>query len=277
MRLNAVKVLEISITNNYKKEVLEEIQKYLLEKQKKTLKPLVIFTPNAEQFVFATHHPYFLHILNQADVMLPDSVGVAWASRILTKNGVSGPIAGVDFMENVLALAANRHVPIGLIGGRSKLAVKTLECLQQKYGQLADSWGEDGPEIDVEHGEVRFKNKDRGMEKDYFRQLARKIIHSGVQIVFVGLGPPKQEYFILALQEALFVEAKMNRPIVLMAVGGSFDIISGRLHRAPQFMRSVGLEWLWRLILEPWRIVRQLSLIEFVWLVVRAKMERLLV
>ena len=83
--------------------------------------------------------------------------------------------------------------------------------------------------------------------------------------MFVALGAPKQEYYIEEM-------AKKTKGVVYMAVGGSFDIISGRLRRAPLFMRRMGLEWLWRLILEPWRIRRQLALVEFVWMVLKEKL-----
>ena len=232
MRLNAVKVLGISITNASRKEILEEIQKYLLQPDKKHQKPLIIFTPNTEQLVLAQKNPQFAAVLNQADVAIPDTVGVAWASRLLTKNGITKPIPGVEFMEDLVQLAVNCHVPIGLIGGWGKIAVKTFECLQEKYPGLTTS-------------------NNPGM-------------------IFVALGAPKQEYYIQKLSTI-----QNLRPTILMAVGGSFDIISGRLPRAPLWMRKTGLEWFWRLILEPWRLKRQLALVEFVFLVLKEKIFKL--
>lgn len=261
MRLTAVKVLGISITNASKKEILEEIQKYLYQKAKTGQKSVKIFTPNTEQLVRAQRDPAFAEILNQADISLPDTVGVVWAARVLTKNGPDAPIPGVEFMEDLVELATSRYVPIGLIGGRDNLAVETLDCLRQKYGKLQDSWAEDGPEIDV----------DNLQDDIYFKRLARRIVREGTRIVFVALGPPKQEYFIERLGEELRI-AHCAFPIILMSVGGSFDILSGRLPRAPVIMRKLGLEWLWRLILEPWRIFRQLALLEFVLLVIREKL-----
>lgn len=164
-------------------------------------------------------------------------------------------------MEELVQLASKYHVPIGLIGGRDNLAVDTLNCLRQKYLRLQDSWAEDGPEVIMQNSELRIQNEN---EKLYFERLARRIVREGTRIVFVALGPPKQEYFIERL-------ARQLHGVVLMSVGGSFDIISGRLRRAPIWMRNFGLEWLWRLILEPWRMKRQLSLAEFVWLVIRDK------
>jgi N-acetylglucosaminyldiphosphoundecaprenol N-acetyl-beta-D-mannosaminyltransferase len=94
MRLNAVKVLGISISNASKNEILEEIQKYLAQPRKIGQKSIKIFTPNTEQLVFARKNPLFTESLNQADVSLPDTVGVVWASKMLTKNPVQKPIPG---------------------------------------------------------------------------------------------------------------------------------------------------------------------------------------
>jgi N-acetylglucosaminyldiphosphoundecaprenol N-acetyl-beta-D-mannosaminyltransferase len=256
MRLNAVKVLGISVTNSSKNEILEEIQKYLFRHDRKKQKPLKIFTPNTEQLVFAHKNPSFADILNQADISLPDTVGIVGASRFLANNPIQKSIPGVEFMEDLVELTENNHVPIALIGGRDNLAVETLGCLRQKYKELQGSWAEDGPEIAV----------DNLGDKVYFFSLAKRIADSGTKIVFVALGPPKQEYFIEDLAKALG-----SYTVVLMVVGGSFDIISGRLQRAPVWMRSLGLEWFWRLLLEPRRIRRQVALVEFVWLVLCAK------
>jgi len=227
MGLNAVKILEISVTNNSKKEILEEIQKYLDQSTKKTLEPLKIYTPNSEQLVLAQKNSQFADVLNRADITIPDSHGVVWAGSILTKNGPKNVIPGVEFMEDLVRIARDRHVPIRLIGGKGKIAVDTLECLQQKYPGLETS----------EHP----------------------------RIIFVALGAPKQEQYI---DEA----AKKSTGVIYMAVGGSFDIIAGKLPRAPLLLQKIGLEWFWRLILQPWRIFRQLALIEFVWMVLKEKL-----
>lgn len=220
MSLNTGKILGISITTNSKKEILEYIQKYLSFPQEK---PLIIVTPNAEQLVYAQRDKHFASILNRADVAIPDGFPVA---RIL----VVERIPGVEFMEDLVQLAAKRHVPIRLIGGRGGVAVRAFECLREKYPGLETSQ------------------------------------HAG--IIFVGLGAPKQEYFI---EELRTQNSELKHPLVLMAVGGSFDILSGRIPRAPLFIRSIGFEWAWRLFLEPWRLKRQLSLLKFLWLVYNRK------
>lgn len=266
---NAGKILGISVTNSSKETILEEIQKYLDLPREKSKKSLKIYTPNTEQLVRAQSDDHFAQVLNRADVALPDSIGVVWAGRMVTQNGPKTVIPGVEFMESLVALAADRHVPIGLIGGRPGIAVRALECLQNKYPEL-DGWGLDP-------------------ESSSLKKIVEKTHSTNTQIVFVGLGAPKQEYFIENLVSALSFRPRSRNPgqktsipgqarddkrVVLMSVGGSFDIIAGVLPRAPVFMRSMGLEWIWRLLLQPWRFVRQLSLLKFVWLVLQDRLSR---
>ncbi|MFZ5845277.1 MAG: WecB/TagA/CpsF family glycosyltransferase [Patescibacteria group bacterium] len=300
MRLNAVKILEISITNLSRKKILEYIQKYLDKKAKNRQKILKIFTPNTEQLVLAKKNPDFANILNRGDLTLPDSSGIIWASQLLTQKPLPELIPGVEFMEDLVSLAAKRAYSVALIGGRGGLAVKTLECLQQEYPRLK-GWAEDGPEVKVQSSKLKVKSGKQklitsaGDQEDYFKQLAQRIRESGARIVFVGLGAPKQELFIEQLVDSLQHIAyrkteqgfskryplSVNNPLVLMAVGGSFEIISGQIPRAsewirrlrvPLFMRAIGYEWLWRLVRQPWRIKRQMALVRFIWLVIAKKL-----
>lgn len=255
MRLNAVKILKISITSDSKNKILEEIQKYLFENKKNTLKSVKIFTPNTEQLVFANKNRQFGDILNQADISLPDSSGVVWASNILLKKPIGKQIPGIDFMQELVGIAQKQHVTIGLIGARDGLAVEALKCLQKTHKNL-NGWAIEGPEIE----ETNLPSQ------SYFSKLGKQIISNNTKIIFVALGPPKQEYFIERLTK------EIPNGVLFMAVGGSFDIISGRLPRAPKWFRTIGFEWLWRLVLEPWRIKRQLSLLAFVFLVIKEKL-----
>lgn len=297
MGLNAVKVLEISITNASSKEILEYLRKYLNKPQKNTPKTLTIATPNTEQLVYAAHHPWFAKILNQADLTLPDSIGVIWASYFLGKKGPKTRVPGVTFMETLAAGGAKQPVPMALIGGRDGVAVKAFECLQQKYSGVS-GWAEEPPGMSIKGQVLSIKGKgdenldtlyfdhhtSSGTVNEYIQMLARKIIDTGVQIVFIALGPPKQEVFMTALSHQLSTlnsqskhkgnlrSAIYDLPTILMVVGGSFDEISGRIPRAPGWVSTIGMKWLWRLILEPWRIRRQLALVEFVFLVIKAKL-----
>jgi N-acetylglucosaminyldiphosphoundecaprenol N-acetyl-beta-D-mannosaminyltransferase len=300
MSFDAVKILEINITKTPKSGILKEIQKYLrlqpttykLQPQKAP-KPLVIVTPNPEQIVYAQGDSRFREILNRADISLPDGTGVLWASRFLSLptthyplQPISQTIPGVEFMENLVSIALKQRVPIALIGGRDGLALKTLECLQKKHPGLS-GWAIDGPEMEILNQGIRIKESgierikkslipnmkpliQHGHSEEYFNQLAKRIIDSRVGMVFVGLGAPKQEYFIERLSGRL-PTTHYPLPTVFMSVGGSFDEIAGRLPRAPKLISGLCLKWLWRLILEPWRFRRQLALIRFVWLVLKKR------
>ncbi len=262
MRLNSKKILGISVAINSKEEILEYIEKCLENKEKTDTKSLTIVTPNPEQIVLAGKNPHFAEFLNRADVAIPDGIGIVWADRFLHPKPHLMRIAGVELMEDLVRLAGERHVPVGLIGSRGGVAVKALECLQKKHSGLR-GWAMDGPEIDIKSHQY--------YQSDEFDQLIKKIKETKTQIVFVGLGAPKQEYFIEKLRSKIY-ELRMKTPIVFMSVGGSFDEISGKLPMPPRFIDRYGLKWLWRLVLEPWRWKRQLALLEFIWLVVKEKL-----
>jgi N-acetylglucosaminyldiphosphoundecaprenol N-acetyl-beta-D-mannosaminyltransferase len=307
MTLNATKILGISITTSDRLEILENIKKYLQHSKKTRdksekfgAKPLTIVTPNPEQIVLAQRDAHFASILNSADIALPDGVGVVWAMnrnrfRIedsrFTREIVRIP--GVEFMEDLVGLAEKEGVSIGLIGGRGGIALKAFECLQKKYPKLK-GYVENGPEVQIVEGElglviddlqstnnnnakntaitVKTKNNNRESQtvnrksnRDFFiDQVAHTIVHSGVRMIFIGLGAPKQEYILELLNYKL---QSLHYSVILMVVGGSFDIVSGAIERAPKMVRELQLEWFWRLCREPWRVKRQIALFQFVSLI----------
>lgn len=260
MSLHCRKILGICITTDPKEKILEYIEKYLDQSDGQTQNPLVIATPNAEQVVFSRQHAAFAGLLNRADVTIPDGIGPVWASRVLPGVPIPGRVSGIDLMRELVRIASDRGVRIGLIGGYHGLAFEAFECLRRKHPKL-DGWADDGPELTGEAGEAV-----RAVRAAYWEDLARKIRQSGTRIVFVGLGAPKQEYVIDMLRRTL---TGIRQPVVLMSVGGSFDFIAGRLKRAPVFMRLIGFEWLWRLFQEPWRWRRQTALVTFAILVLK--------
>jgi N-acetylglucosaminyldiphosphoundecaprenol N-acetyl-beta-D-mannosaminyltransferase len=303
MSLDAVKILGINITTNSKSVILEDLQKFIVhgswfvdKKKKKTKKILTIVTPNPEQVICAQKDSHFQDILNRADIAIPDGIGLVFASRILQgshamshASRIMKVIPGIEFMETLVLWAAKRRVPIALIGGRDGLAVKTLDCLSKQHPGLRNSWAEDAPEIEIENHELRIMNYGEHIEtknivknhasipvatirrERYFERLAETIRDHKTQIIFVGLGAPKQEYFIENLQTIINSQVSGRKspvPVVLMSVGGSFDEISGRIPRAPQWVGRRGLKWLWRLILQPWRMGRQFALFKFIVLIV---------
>jgi len=282
MSLTRQNILGVSITSSSKEKILEHIKKYLSEgavssqkRERKVKQPLIIVTPNPEQIVLATQDSWFSEFINRADVALPDGIGVLLAAAMQGKTvsdknlpRITSRIAGVDFMGSLVAISAKQPVRIGLIGGSNDLAVKALECLKEKHPKLT-GWAIVGPEL-----LYRGNGIVEAPDASYWSRIADKVIESKTSVVFVGLGAPKQEYAIEKITSAL-TQKHVAFPVVCMAVGGSFAMITKKLQRAPLFIRSMGFEWFWRLIQEPWRWKRQLALGKFVWLLAHEKIMKL--
>jgi N-acetylglucosaminyldiphosphoundecaprenol N-acetyl-beta-D-mannosaminyltransferase len=235
-------------------------------------RPLVITTPNPEQFVLASKQEWFKKLLVESDIALPDGIGVVLGIRFLLNRTVSR-IAGVDFMDSLCALSEANGYRVTLFGGRSDVALRTKQCLINKYPKI-DLSVIKIPEIDLGllksvmglGKETLVPTSRKAVEETrvLIQSLARTIEKNRVQVVFIALGAPKQEIVANVLRDYL----RLNKlPVILMTVGGSFDIIAGVTPRAPMVFRQLGLEWLWRLVQEPWRWKRQLALLIYIWLV----------
>src|SRR3989344_5589733 len=129
MRLDKTKVLSVGITINPKEEILEYIKKFLVHgsqflgrKHKDSIQTLYVVTPNAEQIVLAQKEIRFAKILNEAGVAIPDGVGILLANRMSQGNKIQNRIPGIEFMEDLVRLAAEQGYTVGLIGGRDGVA-----------------------------------------------------------------------------------------------------------------------------------------------------------
>jgi len=280
------KILGVGITDATKNEVLE----YVIKNLEKFKKKLFIVTPNPEILVLANKDDAFKNVLNSADLASPDGMGVLVAGRFLGKP-LKERFTGVDLVESLCSRVAEKPITVGFFGGRDNVAVATAECLQKRYPGLRVVFaGKEWPNDDFfnhlrasngtllqNYGNKSSLSKNRQQSNTNLTvnssvssqssPLNAKYIlpAAGIDILFVALGAPKQEFWISEHLDKIPVR-------VAVGVGGAFDYISGRIPRAPGFMRSVGLEWLFRLVVQPWRIKRQLSLVEFVWLVLEEKM-----
>lgn len=266
MSSNTGKLLGISITLEPRKKILEKIEKYLVRPSSRTVRPFVIVTPNPEQMVLAKRNSPFARIINKADVAIPDGIGLVWAMRWLGVSKNMRRIPGNELLEDISGIASKRAVRIGLIGGNGNVAVEAAECLKQRLPSLkVEAMG--APEFRVVNNQLATAQKE-----DFFAKTASWIKEKDIRVLFVGLGAPKQEFFIDRL---LTLDALTHDTLILMSVGGSFDILAGRVRRAPFVVRSIGFEWFWRLLAEPWRFRRQLSLVSFAFLVFREKFRSL--
>lgn len=212
-----------------------------------TDKPTWILAMNPEKIMKAIADAELSHLLKQADLFIPDGVGILWAGKIF---GMTFPqrVTGVDLLMTLIEEAARRGWRIYLLGA----APGVVE-------EVARSWENAFPGLQV-----------AGCHDGYFGSsgedlLAEKIKQAKPDILFVGMGSPKQEKFINTYQ------ARIGVP-VCMGVGGSFDVISGKKKRAPQWMQNSGLEWSYRFFIEPTRILRMSALPKFMLLVLRKKL-----
>jgi N-acetylglucosaminyldiphosphoundecaprenol N-acetyl-beta-D-mannosaminyltransferase len=196
-----------------------------------------IVTPNPEILVLANNDPVYKKVINNAKLALPDGIGVMMASRLLSKP-LRWRIHGVDLMEGICREVSKRPITVGFLGGRANVAESAAECLRVKYPGL----------------KVNFTEEEWNFEKK----------HPETDILFVAFGSPKQEIWIAENLSRLPVK-------VAIGVGGAFDFVSRKVMRAPVLVRKIGLEWLFRLIIQPWRIERQLRLIKFIFLVCKEK------
>ena len=256
-------LLGVNITVASKQEILDGIFQYVHQGSGATKKsPLVIVTPNPEQVVEATKNKAFQLLLNRADIAIPDGVGIVFGMKLIRGVTISR-IAGIDCMSDLIRMANKQHDTIGCIGGQNDVAHKALASLQSSYIEL-HGWSEQPKS---------FTHVDEITSSD-MSKIVRRIIESQTRFVFVGLGAPKQEAYIDMLKKQLIQDHA--GPVVLMAVGGSFDMIAGVTPRASVRIQRMGFEWLHRLLREPWRWKRQRALLVFLWFLVVAYIEKII-
>lgn len=258
-KIDSVSILGVRVDKANMAQVIEEVEVWLKSEGK-----YYITTPNPEFIMAAQGDKEFRQVLNKADLAVPDGSRLGWASQILSEKNLFKKILlwpfflfpikavihfdtvpGVDLMERLCWMSAEKGFTVGFLGGRKNVALETAECLKKKYSKLKVIFAENGGEVDEGGKSLRELKLHKGLKID---------------ILFVAFGQGKQEKWIAQNLPSIPVK-------VAMGVGGSFDYLSGNVMRAPDGLRSLGLEWAFRLITQPWRIKRQLILIKFVWLV----------
>jgi len=250
--LDIVKIDFLTLVSTSEKQLLVYLQARISRGQK-----TFIITPNPEFFVFARHHPWFKACLDKADLAIPDGVGLVWASRFLNRP-IKGKIAGTDLLAGLCQVASKKGWQVAFIGGEKEVAQKTLSVLKKRYPGL-QGWAETGPELVLKNGQWTPTSQRR------IDEVIKEINAKKPDLLFVAMGMGKQEKFLADNWPKLQVKSAMG-------VGGAFDYLSGNLPRAPKWLRRIGLEWLYRLLRQPWRWKRQLRLMEFVGLILQKKL-----
>jgi N-acetylglucosaminyldiphosphoundecaprenol N-acetyl-beta-D-mannosaminyltransferase len=187
-----------------------------------------VITINPEMIENASQNPDFAEIINSAELVIPDGIGVEIGLKILGYN--VRRIAGIEFSHRMIEECAKNSQSVALVGAKPQIVEKAKENLEKEISGLYITYAHDG----------YFSNDEEIINELKIRQP---------RLVLCALGSPKQEEFI--------IKAKQVLPNALfVGVGGSFDVWSGVVERAPEIYQKLGLEWLYRTVKEPKRFKR---------------------
>ena len=237
-----VRIFGVPVDKLTKIEVLEKIKVFLTEDKTRT-----IYTPNTEIVMTARKDENLNRILNKGDIIIPDGIGLIYAGKIKKKN-LPERVTGCDVSFEMLEIANNKGYSIFLLGGEEGVAKQAGENLKKQYPNIRLAGVENG----------YFKGAHIGLAgHDEEKAVIKTIKESKADILFVGLGAPKQEIWIDKNKDALNCK-------VIIGNGGTIDILAGRMTRAPEIYQKLGLEWLYRLAKEPKRIKRQMVIPLFI-------------
>jgi N-acetylglucosaminyldiphosphoundecaprenol N-acetyl-beta-D-mannosaminyltransferase len=237
----ALYILGVRVDNVGTGETLALIERFIAERT-----PHQVCTVNPEFVMRAQQDRAFRDVINHAALCLPDGVGLLWAARRLG-HPLRERVAGSDLVGQIAARAAQRGWRLYLLGAASGVADKATEVLRARHPGLVVAG--------------TFSGSPAPDEED---AIVERIRAARPDVLLVAFGAPAQDVWIARNQPRLRVP-------VAMGVGGSLDFIAGVAQRAPVWMQRLGLEWLHRLIREPWRWRRQLALPRFVWQVLFAR------
>lgn len=212
--------------------------------------PEYVVTPNVDHLVKLEDDPHFRMIYDQAALVLADGMPLLWASRLLG-TPLRAKVSGSDLFVEFAAEAARRGLRLYFLGGRSGAAARAAEVLTERFPGLVVC-GVDSPPFGFDRDEAQN------------HRVVARIRAARPDVLFVGLGAPKQEKWIHRWRLAAGVP-------VSIGVGVSFEFVAGLVQRAPRWMQRTGLEWAWRLLMEPRRLWRRYLLEDtrFVWLFLR--------
>ncbi|MEM6430982.1 MAG: WecB/TagA/CpsF family glycosyltransferase [Deinococcota bacterium] len=224
---------------------LDQACTWCIQHAEQNVNPQLVVTLNPEIVVQARADSDLEQTIQAASLIVADGVGMLWAARQLAEP-LPERVTGVDLMLRLLEVAP--HLRVFLLGGKPGVAERAAEVARQRYGSTI---------VGHQHG---YFDKQSPDDVD---DVIANIASSKPQLLFAGLGEG-QEVFLNSYQDDLGVP-------VLMGVGGSLDVLSGEVYRAPAWTRQLGIEWAWRVGLDPARWHRIPRLLAFMRLVQQAK------
>lgn len=186
---------------------------------------------NVHMVMEAYDDPRFRRMVNESDLVTPDGMPLVWMMRLLGKKGQER-VYGPELTLRVLEAAAEKGIPVGFYGSSPEVLENLVNNLRRRYTGLRVVYAHSPPYRELSAQEEE--------------EVVRSIRESGAKILFVGLGCPKQERWM--------ANHKGKIDAVMVGVGAAFDFHAGRVRQAPPWMQRMGLEWLFRLLMEPRRL-----------------------
>ena len=238
-------ICDVTIDNISFDETIDKIREFINKKHRG-----FVVTPNVDHVTKLQSDSCFRKIYEEAALVVADGMPLIWASRIIG-TPLKERISGVDLLVRLAEVAGRKGYGIFFLGGRPGAALKASETLKSRFSNLRIAGIYSPP---------------YGFEEDSNEEdkIIRMINDSKADILFVGLGAPKQEKWIYEHYRQLNV-------YVSLGIGVSFELVSGLVKRAPIWMQKAGLEWFWRLIMEPRRMWRRYLIddMKFFWLLIK--------
>lgn len=244
---HAPELLGIPLPQDSKKTILEKVDFALFRPREM----VHVVSLNPENLVVSTTDPEFKEVLRNAHIHLIDGIGVRLGA-LLKGIPVGERWTGADFMDECIKHVAEKRLRIVFLGGKAGLAEKVASCYSDLYPSLSF------------YSLMGIKDINNYSQEDEGAHILQHIHTIRPHIIFASFGSPFQEKWLWRNREEL-------RGILCAGVGGAFEFASGTVPRAPKLVRLVGLEWLYRLMVQPWRWRRQLRLLNFLQLVLGNK------
>lgn len=243
-RYEVVDILGVPFTNISKKEMVDELKLFA---ESSTEDNQVIVTANPEIVYYAHKNKKYMQRISAAHYIVPDGIGVIKAAKKL-KTPLKERVAGIELMEEMLKIADDNHSRVFLLGASKETVKKCKKKLRAQYPNII------------------FKSKHGYKDVRDYKTLL-KVRKFDPDYIFVAMGYPKQETWIYYHQHHF-------THCVLMGVGGSFDVFSGNVKRAPELFIKMNLEWLYRIMTDMKRFKRAVSIPLFMMEISRQKYRR---
>ena len=244
--MERIKILNTVVDNLTMAETVAEADKFIAAG-----KPLHLMGVNADKINAMYHNETLRSIVNSCALINADGHSVVWAGKQLG-TPLKERVAGVDLMQELLVLAEEKGYPVYFLGAREQVVEKTVQVVCARHPKLPVAGWRNGY-----------------FEDSQWPEIAEEVEKSGARIVFVGITSPKKEYLVRFFQD-------QGLTALFMGVGGSFDVISGSIPRAPLWVQKLGMEWFFRMMQEPGRLWKRYLVgnTQFVWRVCREKFRK---